>query len=272
MSASTDIAARAAARGWSVPAGEVQVFGPKMHRYAVVIPVINEGERIRRQLRALAALRPPVDVVVVDGGSTDGSVAPDFLAANDVRALLVKTGPGRLSAQLRLGYAWCLLEGYHGIVTIDGNGKDGLGAVAEFCRKLDEGYDYIQGSRYLPGGAAENTPLDRRIANRLIHVPIVSLAGGFHYTDTTNGYRAYSARLLLDPRVAPFRDVFDRYEILVYMSARAPRLGYRVIEIPVERRYPADAPPPTKISGWQGRAGILRDLWGVLTHRFDPRA
>ena len=114
---------------------------------------------------------------------------------------LVKTGPGRLSAQLRMGYAFALMRGYDGVVTIDGNGKDGFDAIPAFLAALDAGYGFVQGSRYVPGGVAERTPLDRAIAVRLIHAPLVSLAAGFRYTDSTNGFRGMSAALLRDPRV-----------------------------------------------------------------------
>ena len=180
-----------------IPAHDLLELRPKSQRYALVIPVVNEGERIRRQLRNIAALGPRVDVVIADGGSDDGSVAEEFLRQVGVRALLIKRGPGRLSAQLRMAYAWCLDQGYEGIVTVDGNDKDDLDAVDRFVGKLEDGYDLVQGSRYLPGGAAINTPLDRKLAGRLLHAPLVSWAAGFRYTDTTNGFRGYSARFLL---------------------------------------------------------------------------
>jgi len=258
------------ARGWQVPAFDATVLGPRRHAHALVIPVINEGERIRRQLEDLERLAAPVDVVIADGGSRDGSLEAGFLSARGVRALLVKTGPGRLSAQLRMGYAWCLAEGYEGIVTVDGNGKDGLEAIPRFLDRLRDGDDYVQGSRYLPGGAAVNTPLDRTLAGRLLHAPLVSLAAGHRFTDTTNGYRAYSARYLADPRLAPFRDVFREYALLFYLSVCASRLGYRVSEIAVQRRYPADAAPPTKIAGLAGRLRMLRELLDVVRGRYDP--
>ena len=153
---------------WQVPAHDAVVYAHKRHRHALVIPVINEGERIRGQLERIKAAHLPVDVIIADGGSTDGSLGPEFMADVGVRTVLTKTGPGKLSAQLRMAYAWCLRQGYAGIVTIDGNGKDGVAAVAEMVARLEDGYDYVQGSRYLPGGAAENTPLERTIANRLI--------------------------------------------------------------------------------------------------------
>jgi dolichol-phosphate mannosyltransferase len=265
----TDLPPLASTR--QIPAHTTTEFAWRRHDHALVIPVINEGERIRGQLQRIAALAYPIDVVIADGGSTDGSLDPSFLRNVNVRALLIKTGPGKLSAQLRMGYAWCLDEGYAGIITMDGNGKDGVEAIPTFIAKLNDGYDYVQGSRYRKGGIAENTPLDRHLAGRLIHAPVLSLTARHWYTDTTNGFRAYSARFLLDPRVAPFRDVFTRYELLFYLSVRAPQLGFRVTEIPVARRYPKDAPAPTKIAGLRGRFAMLGQLFAAAFGHFHPR-
>lgn len=255
---------------WDVPDHRVEIFTQRRHAHALVIPVINEGERIRAQLRAIAALAPAIDVIVADGGSSDGSLDSDFLRQVGVRTLLVKTGPGRLSAQLRMAYAWCLDQGYEGIVTMDGNGKDDVAAISAFVDRLEQGWDYVQGSRYAPGGAAIHTPLERTIGNRLIHAPLLSLAGRHWLTDTTNGFRAYSARYLRDPRVQPFRAIFSDYELLFYLTARAGRLDYRVCEIPVVRRYPGRGAVPTKIAGWKGKLAIVKQLLAAATGRYDP--
>src|SRR5262249_8974275 len=155
-----------------------------------------------------------------------------------------------------------------GIVTVDGNGKDGVEAIPRFLTALAAGFDYVQGSRYLPGGRAVNTPLDRKIAGRLIHTPILSLAARHWFTDTTNGFRAYSARYLNDPRVQPFRAIFDRYALLFFLTVRASQLGYRVTEISVERRYPTGVSAPTKIDGLRGRIEMLIELLTVAIGRF----
>ena len=60
-------------------------------------------------------------------------------------------------------------------------------------------------------------------------------AAGFRYTDTTKGFRAFSSKFLVDPRVQPFRDVFDTYNLRYHLAIKAARLGYRVKEIPVRR-------------------------------------
>ena len=256
---------------WHVPSYSEDVFAPKNHRFCLVIPVINEGDRIRRQLTQIAKENLPIDVVVADGGSTDGSLAQSFVRTAGLRAVLTKTGPGKLSAQLRIAYAWCIQQGYEGIVTIDGNGKDGIEAIAEMITKLEDGYDYVQGSRYLPGGGAENTPFERTVANRLIHAPLLSLSGRHWFTDTTNGFRAYSVRYLLHPKVQPFRAVFMNYELLFYLTTRAGQLGMNICQIPVKRSYPANTATPTKINGLKGKINILSQAFAAACGRFKPK-
>lgn len=253
-----------------VPAHERHVFAPKRHRYCVAVFVINEGERVRAQLRGMAPLADQIDIVVADGGSTDGSLDVDTLGEFRLRALLVKRGPGKLSAQMRMAIAFALDEGYDGMVVIDGNGKDDFSAIPRFIELLDEGFDHIQGSRYVPGGRGVNTPLSRTLGVRLLHAPLITLAAGARYTDTTNGFRAYSRRLLADPRVQPLRDIFMRYELHYYLAIRAARLGFRVTETPVTRRYPKTGKTPTKISPIKGNLLVLRTLAAAVLGRFNP--
>jgi len=116
----------------------------------------------------------------------------------------------------------------------------------------------VQGSRYLPGGIAENTPRDREFGVRFLHAPLISLGAGVRYTDTTNGFRAFSRRLLLDPRCVHLGRFFDTYNLHYYLAVRAPRLAFRVCEIPVARRYPKTGPAPSKIAGWSAKFHILK--------------
>lgn len=258
------------ATAWELPAFDVIPCGERRHDVALCVFVLNEGERIRAQLRAMHDLALPVDTIVADGGSTDGAVEPSFLAAHSVRTLLVKRGPGALSAQMRMAFAWCLREGYTGIVTIDGNGKDDPRAVPAFVEALRDGADHVQGSRYLPGGRGINTPLARHLGVTLLHAPLISLAARRRYTDTTNGFRAYSRRFLLDDRVRPFRSIFTGYELHYYLAIRAGRLGFVVRELPVTRAYPTVGALPSKIRGWRANVTILRTLWRSVRGVYDP--
>ncbi|WP_016858039.1 hypothetical protein [Candidatus Williamhamiltonella defendens] len=84
------------------------------------------------------------DLIIVDGGSTDGSLEVDALKQVGVRGLVVKKGPGKLSAQLRCAYAFSLDQGYEGVVTIDGNDKDDPEAIPRFIEALKVGVDFVQ--------------------------------------------------------------------------------------------------------------------------------
>jgi dolichol-phosphate mannosyltransferase len=267
-----EISAETAAK-WRVPKFDLPLWRGRRADYALIVPVINEGDRIRNLLSRMAEIdiAQHADIIIVDSGSTDGSLALDFLESKGVRGLLVKTDPGRLSAQLRCAYSFALEKGYPGIVTIDGNDKDDPDPIPTFIKALQSGYDFVQASRFIRGGKAENTPKSRDLAIRIVHAPVLSFFSGFRWTDTTQGFRAYSRKLLLDERVAPFRDVFMSYELLAYLSYRAPKLGFRCIELPTTRRYPSDGAVPTKIGGFRGNLGVLRVLFEAVSGAYDPR-
>lgn len=256
---------------WQIPAFEVPLWLGREHQNCVIIPVINEGERIKNLLARMAAcdVHLAADILIVDGGSTDGSLALQSLQEAGVRGLILKTGAGKLSAQLRCAYAFALDQGYTGIITIDGNDKDDPAAIHRFIEALADGVDFVQASRYLEGGVAVNTPLSRDFAIRFIHAPMLSLFSGFKWTDTTQGFRAYSRKMLLDQKMAIFRDVFNTYELLAYFSYRAPKLGYRCVELATERRYPKGE-VPTKISAFKGNLSVLSVLFNACLGKYNP--
>ena len=240
--------------------------------YCLLIPVINEGARILTELgRAQrAGIDRLCDIILCDGGSTDGSMKPETLELYGVNTLLVKTGPGKQGAQLRMGLYFALQRNYQGVLTIDGNNKDSIEDVPRFIEKLREGYDLVQGSRFVRGGRAVNTPPVRYAAVRLIHAPVISLAARQWFTDTTNAYRAYSREYLTHPGVRPLRDVFMGYELLAYLSVRATQLGLKACEVPVTRAYPATGKTPTKISGFKGNSDLLKVLFATLAGKYNP--
>lgn len=253
-----------------VPAYKTYELRPRATRYAVLIPVINEGERLLSQLGRMSFLQGVGDILIGDGGSQDSTADPEIMREHGVRTLLVKTGPGKLSAQMRMLLDYAADQGYEGFVFIDGNGKDGVEAIPSFLAALDQGFDYIQGSRYIPGGEERNTPWDRKLGVALLHAPVISIAARHRYTDTTNGFRGLSRRVVLDPGVAVFRDVFDTYNLHYYLSVRIPRLGYRVCELPVRRVYPPSGPTPSKIGGFRAKLGIIKLLFRAALGSYNP--
>jgi dolichol-phosphate mannosyltransferase len=254
---------------WEFPDFKLEEFFIKKNRYAVCVFVINEGQKVQKQLTKMKRYVSAVDILVADGGSTDGSLESDFLKTVGVRALLTKTGPGKLSAQMRMAFAYAMNQGYDGVIVVDGNGKDDISAIPDFVKLLDEGYDHIQGSRFIKGGRAVNTPLERLIAVRVLHAPLLSIAARHRHTDTTNGFRAYSKKLLLDKDISVFRDVFKTYELhyhLAVESARAKR--FKLIETPVTREYPKKGKTPTKISPIKGNAHVMGILLKATRRKY----
>lgn len=253
-----------------VPTYETHEFSEKQNSFCVLVFVINEGKKLHAQLGRMKELSSQVDICIADGGSTDGSTDRDSLIKFNVNTCLVKTGSGKLGAQMRMGFHWALERGYEGVVVIDGNNKDSVEDIPHFIGKLEEGYDHVQGSRFIPGGHHENTPPSRLLGVKLLHAPLIRRASGFNYTDTTNGFRAYSPRLLTDPRVSIFRDVFTGYELHYYLAVKAAKLEFKCTEIPVSRVYPASGKVPTKISPVRGNLQVIKKLWEVVSGKYDP--
>ena len=247
-----------------IPAYEVHQlqFATTKTKYCVGIPILNEDGKIQKQLMKMKALgiHKIADIIIFDGNSTDGSTDHPLLTDFGVHTLLVKTGPGKQGAQFRMGFSYILEQGYKGIVTIDGNNKDSVESIPDFINALDEGYDFVQGSRFIKDGHHENTPLSRLFAVKVIHAPWLSLISGRRWTDTTSAFRGISSKFLKDKKLNLFRDIFSAYELLFYMTAKAKKLGYKTKEIPVTRVYPPKGKTPTKIT-WKGNFKIINDLW-----------
>lgn len=254
-----------------VPNYHVTQFQTKKNDVALVIPVINEGIRIRDQLSKIMKSSYSVDIIIADGGSNDGSLQYFNDQENDLVALLVKEGGGKLSAQLRMAFHYCLENDYRSVITMDGNDKDGLLGIEAIQRALKEGYDFIQGSRFIPGGVSRNTPIKRYLGIRLIHAPLTSLGARRKYTDTTNGFRGHSRALLENSKIRIFRDIFSEYELLAYIPIEASLQRMRVTEVPVMREYPPNGEVPTKINNLSIELKLIGVLLNAVFGRYRPK-
>lgn len=259
---------------YRLPKYELHNLSEKKNKYALCIPVINEGSKFLNQLAEMQKqkISDVIDIFICDGGSSDGSTNLEILKSYDVNTLIVRRSPGHLSDQLMLGYYYALTQDYEGTITMDGNGKDGIEGIFKFIKALDEGYDLVQGSRYISGGQAINTPKSREIAIKLIHAPIINLISKCKYTDTTNGFRAHSMKVFKDERIQVFRyGEFPTYSLIHYLTVIVPQLGYRVKEVPVLRKYPEKGKVPTKISPIKGNLDLLKILFFLVLKKYNPK-
>jgi glycosyltransferase involved in cell wall biosynthesis len=254
-----------------VPDYLVKKFDQKRNGTALLIPVLNEGSRILLQLIQISSLQLEVDVIIADGGSDDDFAAKIEENNFNVNTFLTKIGSGALSSQLRMGFHYCLSQKYESVITMDGNNKDDPSGVITIQAALNSGMDFVQGSRFMRGGQAMNTPILRYLAIRLLHAPLTSLAAKFWYTDTTNGFRGHSVRMLTSPKIEIFREKFNTYELLAYLPIRSPQIGLKVCEVPVIRRYPKDGAVPTKIQGVGAQMRIFLILMRAVIGQFKPK-
>ena len=101
-----------------VPKFECFEYEKRKKDYVVLIPIINEGERIKKELQRAAKYKVSeyADIVICDGGSSDGCTEESKLKSLQVNTLLVKQDVGKQGAQLRMGIWWALQRGYEGII------------------------------------------------------------------------------------------------------------------------------------------------------------
>lgn len=212
-------------------------------RVIAVGPMFNEGERALETVRRFP--KGMVDeIVVVNDGSTDGSA--DTLQKGPVTLLSMKkrSGPG---SAIRAGLEYGMNKGVDAFVIFATNGKDNPEETSRLLAPLEEDKaDFIQGSRYLAGGGWQHMPLHRIWGIRSFSI-LFSLFVGRQITDGTNGFRAFRSSLLKDPRINLWQDWLEGYPLETYLFVQAIRLGYRVMEVPVTKTYPAAKKNYTKM-------------------------
>src|SRR5204862_6067385 len=83
-----------AAAEWQLPSFRRSILRARSSAYCVVVPVLNEGRRIASLLERMRVLGIPkiADIIIVDGGSNDGSVELDLLQRTGIRGLLITEG------------------------------------------------------------------------------------------------------------------------------------------------------------------------------------
>ncbi|MBN1878862.1 glycosyltransferase family 2 protein [bacterium] len=215
---------------------QVSINNPEGLKVAVIIPVFNEEAIIGGVLDAIP--RHFTDrIIVIDDGSTDGT--PDVLASRSGWLNVIRhEHQCYIGVSIRDGLRMAHRLGMDVVVIFAGNGKDDPKQIPRLLKPiLENGMDYVQGSRYLEGGKFNKMPRHRRVVTR-IYPLLLRLFTGFHATDGTNGYRSYRLKILDDPRIDIDQTWLDEC-LEYYLALRILQCGYPACEVPVSKIYPS---------------------------------
>ena len=214
---------------------------------ALIIPVLDEADTIADLVRAVP--RDVVDeVIVVDGGSTDGTVA---------RA---RAAGARVILEPRSGYGAACLAGVGAterpvVAFIDGDGSDDPAEIPRLVAPILAGeQDFVIGSRTRGvrerGSMGMHQLVAGHVAGRLMRALY-----GVRYTD-------------MCPLRAIRRDALERlgmrektYGWNLEMQMRAARAGLRILELPVRHRLRAGG--ASKVAG--SLKGSMKASWQIAS-------
>jgi glycosyltransferase involved in cell wall biosynthesis len=189
---------------------------------SVVVPTLNEAANLREVLPTLPEVH---EVILVDGGSVDGTV--------DVARELMRRGKGNA---LAAGFARVTGDV---VVMFDADGSADAAEIPRFVEALVEGADFAKGSRFRPGGGSTDITRVRRLGNRCLHT-WMNVSFRTHFTDLCYGYNAFWADLipLLDLpdhelAVPPGAAMLwgDGFEIETLINCRFASAGLRITEV-----------------------------------------
>ncbi len=227
-------------------------------RSVIVLPTYNERENIEVHLRAVRSLDAPIDVLVVDDDSPDGTADAARSLAEELGGITVLDRPDKcgLGSAYRAGFARVLDDGYDVIVSMDADLSHDPAVIPAMLDLIAGGADAVIGSRYVRGGGTTDWPAHRRLLSKW----------GNTYTrtvlrlpahDCTSGFRAYTAEALR--AIEPTTTQAEGYAFLTELVRRLDRAGFRIAETPIVFRDRERG--KSKMSG----RIVVESMWLVTT-------
>lgn len=234
-----------------------------MNKILVCPVAFNEHVKLKNAIERF--IKSPAynqaDYVVIDDASTDGTPAMiEGFKGFNIKTLRHTHRQG-VGVAIRTAITYARDHGYEVLVIMAGNDKDNPDEIPVLLEPiLKEGYDFIQGSRYLaPRGVGGDMPFYRKVATRL-HPMLLSLITKKKITDSSNGFRALRLSIFDDERINIHQEWLNHYELEPYLFYKVLTLGYKVKEMPVTKIYPPKKLGYTKMKPIVGWWSILKPL------------
>jgi dolichol-phosphate mannosyltransferase len=202
-----------------------------MNKTLVVVPTYNERENLPPLAKRLLALPVPVDLLVVDDNSPDGTgkVADELASRHDSIHVLHRREKNGLGRAYIAGFKWALENGYEFVFELDGDFSHNPDDIPMFLEAVQNA-DLVLGSRYLNGIRIINWPLSRLMLSKTA-AQYVHMITGMPFTDPTGGYKCFRRRALEAIKLDEVRS--NGYGFQVEMTHILWRQGMKVVEVPI---------------------------------------
>ncbi len=199
----------------------------------VIIPTYNECENAAAIIEAVLSLATPMDVLVVDDGSPDGTAAIVKSKQTEHPGrihLIERSGKLGLGTAYITGFRWALEHGYEYIFEMDADFSHNPLDLEKLYSACANGADVAVGSRYVTGVNVVNWPMSRVLMSYFAS-KYVRLITGMPVHDTTAGFVCYRRRVLEAMELDKIR--FKGYAFQIEMKFTARQLGLRIEEVPI---------------------------------------
>ena len=202
-----------------------------MNQTLIVVPTYNERENLSSLTQKLLNLPVPLDVLIVDGNSTDGTaqIADDLAAKNPAIHVLHEKAKNGLGRAYISGFEWALERDYEYIFEMDADSSHNPEYVPQFLEAINDA-DLVLGSRYINGIRIINWPLKRLMLSKFA-ANYVQIITGMPFTDPTSGYKCFRRRALEAINLDEVRS--NGYSFQIEMTHKLWREGKKIVEVPI---------------------------------------